>query len=148
MLTSAYREAEMHHQLQQLKDVYLVYVVEDHTRLRQLIVGFIDTIPGLEVIGQAASGLAALKDPLHKKADIIMTDLSMLEMTGIDLTRKLCNENPAYLIVVLTAYNETFFAEAAFQAGACAYVVKDDPSVVTDVIERVLAGEKNIVELG
>ncbi len=124
-----------------------VYIVEDHNTLRRMIVGFISRLFGLVVIGQAASGPEALEDPIHKSADIIITDLSMPGITGIELSRRLCAENPDYLIIVLTAHDERFLISKAFDAGASAFVLKDDPFVLEDVIKRLLKGEKKIVSL-
>lgn len=127
---------------------YKLYIVEDHENVRRLIVSFLGAMPNCSVIGEAASAKEILNDPRREEADLIITDLSMPEISGIELTHLLIEENPKYLIALLTAYNESSFVTAAFEAGACAYVVKEDPVVIESVINRVLAGERNIIELG
>ena len=127
---------------------YKLYIVEDHENVRRLIVSFLGAMPNCSVIGEAASAKEILNDPRREEADLIITDLSMPEISGIELTHLLMEENPNYLVALLTAYNESSFVTAAFEAGACAYVVKEDPVVIESVITRVLAGERDIIELG
>ena len=124
-----------------------VYVVEDHARLRRLLVAFLRQISRLQIIGQAASGEEALADPGHLEADLVITDLSMPGMSGIELSRCLCAEKPDFLVIILTAHDEQYLIDSAFEAGASAFVLKDDPFVLEDVIMRLLAGEKRLVSL-
>lgn len=123
-----------------------VFIVDDHDKLRQLIVGFVAELSGFSVTGQAASAEAALADPLINKADIVLTDLSMPGMSGIELTRKLIAQNKTRQVVLLSAHDDSFYAEAAFKAGASAFVVKDDPSLIMTALERVSAGERGFTE--
>lgn len=123
-----------------------LYVVEDHDRLRSLIVKFLGGIEGFSVIGQAASAEAALADPVLAEAEIVLTDLSMPGMRGTELTRHLLAAQPERIVILLTAHSEDYYANKAFEAGASAYVVKGDPHKLEGVIKRVLAGERGIEE--
>ena len=127
-------------------DMCSLYVVEDHDRLRSLIVKFLSGVEGFRVIGQAASAEAALTDPIQAEADIVLTDLSLPGMRGTELTRRLLAAQPERVVILLTAHSEDYYKDKAFKAGASAYVVKGDPQKLEGVIKRVLAGERRIQE--
>jgi len=122
-----------------------VYVVEDHSTLRRLIIEFINNIAGLEVIGDAATAEDALTDTRQSDADIVMTDLSLPGMSGVDLTRHLCVENEGRIVIVLSAHNDNYTVRKAFHAGASAYVTKENPELIEAVVKQVLTGEKGII---
>lgn len=124
-----------------------VYVVEDHPILRRHMIRFVDALGGFKVIGQASSAEAALGDREHKRAELFLTDFKLPGLTGIELCQQLLEENPYYLIVLLTGHSEASLAEQAFAAGARAYIVKDNPQILESVLQRVIKGESEIVVL-
>ena len=126
---------------------YRAYVVEDHARMRSFIVTFVSRTDDLTVTGQAATAEAALTDPDLHTANLVITDLSLPGMSGVELTRRLCKEDSERPIIVLSAMVERYYVEAALDAGARAFVAKDCLDKLEDVILRVLAGEEDIREL-
>lgn len=122
-----------------------VFVVEDHERLRKLIISFLATLEDIEVIGDAASAEAALEHPEFITAQIVLTDLNMPGITGIELTKRISEEFSDKQVILLTAHDDSFYADKAFEAGARAYIVKNDPSIIGETINRVLAGEDKII---
>ena len=127
-------------------ETHTIYVVEDHARLRHLIVAILNEVEDLRVVGEAGSSEEALADPVIEKADIVLTDLSMPGMDGIGLTQHLHERWPELPILLLSAHSEKLYAKKAFKAGACAYITKDDPLRIEKVIRRVLAGEQDVLE--
>ena len=127
------------------KRLTLVFVVEDHERLRKLIISFLATLKDIKVIGDAASAEAALEHAEFATADIILTDLNMPGITGIELAKKISEEFSNKQVILLTAHDDSFYADKAFEAGASAYIVKNDPSIIGETINRVLAGEDKII---
>ena len=122
-----------------------VYVVEDHSTLRRLIIEYVNNIAGLKVIGDAATAEDALVDSRQSEADIVMTDLSLPGMSGVDLTRHLCVKNEDRRIIVLSAHNDSYTVQRAFHAGASAYVTKENPDLIEAVVKQVLTGKKGII---
>lgn len=122
-----------------------VFVVDDHDRLRKLIVNLVNSMPAFSVAGEAGSAEAALQDSRIDLADIVLTDLSMSGMNGVELSKKLLDKNEQQRIVLLTAHDDQFYADAAFRVGVAAFIVKDDPNLIEQALLRVNAGERNIM---
>ena len=122
-----------------------VFVVEDHAGLRLRIVNYINDLEGFRVVGDAGSAEAALEDANLRCADIVMTDLRMPGMSGIELIEVLRARYPQQLVILLTGHPDRFYAKRAFQAGANAYLLKDDPEMIRAVIKRLLNGETNVM---
>ena len=122
-----------------------VFVVEDHDRLRKLIIGFLGTLKDVIVVGDAPSAEDALEHAEFASADIILTDLNMPGITGIELAQKIKKIWAEKQVILLTAHDDSFYADKAFEAGASAYIVKNDPNIIGETINRVLAGEHHII---
>jgi len=82
--------------------------------------------PDFEVIGAAAEGESAIREASTLRPDIVLMDLSMPRMSGTDAIARIKRKHPEIKIVVLTFHKEDQFIRAALQAGADAYVLKDD----------------------
>lgn len=98
-----------------------VLIADDETIARQILREHAQTIPSLQVIGEAASGPEALERILDLKPDLVFLDLEMPEMTGLNLVRRLRGET-APLIIFVTAYQQ--HALDAFDVGAVDYLLK------------------------
>jgi len=82
--------------------------------------------PDFEVVGATAEGQTAIREATTLHPDIVLMDLSMPHMSGTDTIARIKREHPEIKIVVLTFHKEDQFIQAALQAGADAYVLKDD----------------------
>lgn len=101
-------------------------LVEDNALVRKGIIGLFKYQEGIEVIGDAADGLQALK--LLKNGlqpDIILADLNMPEMDGIELTKKVSKLKPSCKVIILTMHAKQAFIDRAFEAGAKGYLLKN-----------------------
>lgn len=112
-------------------DPIRVALVDDQILVRSGFKMLIDSQPDLTVIAEAASGREALQSPAILSADVILMDVRMPEMDGIEATRKLLalpnlhgRRNPPR-IVVLTTFDQDEYAFAAIQAGASGFLLKD-----------------------
>jgi DNA-binding NarL/FixJ family response regulator len=98
--------------------------------------------PGLEVIGEAADGLEALDLCRRVRPDLILMDLRMPRMDGLQATRLIKEEHPKTSVLVLTMHENTDYLLEALRVGAAGYILKDaDYDDVVGAIQKVLIGE-------
>jgi len=99
-------------------------VVDDHELVRSGITRMLADIEGLEVIGEADSGEAALKAVRESKPDVVLMDVKMPGIGGLEATRKLLRSHPDIKVVAVTACEEDPFPTRLLQAGAAGYLTK------------------------
>ena len=102
-----------------------ILLVDDHKIVRQGVRAFFDAMEGIEVIGEAGSGTAAVKMIEEHVPDVVLMDLIMPRMDGVEATRLAKSISPRTQIVVLTSYHEDEHIFPALQAGALSYILKD-----------------------
>jgi NarL family two-component system response regulator LiaR len=102
-----------------------VLIVDDHAMLRSGLRQFIDTFDDLVLAGEARNGAEAVKKCLVDPPDVILMDLVMPVMNGIEATRQIIHQNPELKIIILTSYHEQDQVEQALQAGAMSYLLKN-----------------------
>ncbi len=102
-----------------------ILIVDDHEVVRKGIRGYLETLPEFQVVGEAASGEEAIKLVQDLIPDVVLMDLIMPGMDGIDTTRELKKVSPRTQVVVLTSYHEDEHIFPALKAGAISYVLKD-----------------------
>ena len=118
-----------------------IVLVDDHTVLRDGLKSLLNYEPGLEVIGDASDGREAIKLTDTLKPDIIITDISMPGMNGIESVRAIRQNHPHLKIIILSMHAGQEYVIQALQAGANGYVVKQaDASEVLTAIRAVMAG--------
>ncbi len=105
-----------------------VLVVDDHSVVRQGVQVFLETQPGITVVGEAESGADAVQLAIDYAPDVALVDLVMPEMDGIETTRRIKDVSPRTQIVVLTSYHEDEHILPAIRAGALSYLLKDVPA--------------------
>lgn len=109
--------------------------------MREGIAGWLDRTPDLEVCGQAESAAAAVRLIGELKPDMLVTDLSLPNRHGIDLTRDAHAIQPDLPVLVLSVHNETIHAGAAIRAGAAGYLMKgENGHKLVAAIRHILAG--------
>ncbi len=125
-----------------MSDRIRILIVDDHEIVRNGIRGFLETDPDFEVIGEAENGAAALEMAQEHVPDVILMDLIMPGMDGVESTRRIKQLSPRTQIVILTSYHEDQHIFPALKAGAISYVLKDmKMSKLADVIRRAWRGE-------
>jgi NarL family two-component system response regulator LiaR len=108
-----------------MQNAITILIVDDHTVVRQGVRAFFDTQPDLKVIGEAGSGEEAVKLATQFVPDVVLMDLVMPGMDGVEATRQLKRASPRSQVVVLTSYHEDEYIFPAIRAGALSYVLKD-----------------------
>jgi len=102
-----------------------VLLVDDHAVVRQGVRFFLESQDDFEVVGEAESGETAVKLAAEHIPDVVLMDLVMPEMDGVEATRQVKNVSPRSQIVVLTSYHDDEYIFPALQAGAISYILKD-----------------------
>lgn len=102
-----------------------VLIVDDHEVVRKGIRGYLETIPDYEVIGEAESGEQAVELVKKLIPDVILMDLILPGMDGVETTRIVKSISPRTQIVVLTSYDDDSLIFPALKAGAISYILKD-----------------------
>ncbi|MGV3569939.1 MAG: response regulator transcription factor [Ramlibacter sp.] len=102
-----------------------VLVVDDHAMFRAGVRMLLGAMPGIEVIGEAGSGEAALEFLQQQLADVVLMDIGLPGMSGITTTQRLKEAHPKTHVVVLSMYKDEEYVAGALKAGAGGYVLKD-----------------------
>jgi NarL family two-component system response regulator LiaR len=116
--------------------------VDDHEVVRNGLRGYLETLPEFVVVAEAASGEEALTLVAEHIPDVVLMDLIMPGMDGVETTRHVKKISPRTQVVVLTSYHEDIHIFPALKAGAVAYILKDmKMEKLADAIQRAVRGE-------
>jgi NarL family two-component system response regulator LiaR len=119
-----------------------VVLVDDHEVVRRGVGAYLDTQPGFKVVGEAASGEEAISLVSEYVPDIVLMDLIMPGMDGIETTRRIKAISPRTQVVVLTSYHEDVHIFPALKAGATSYILKDmKMDKLVEALLRTVQGE-------
>ncbi len=119
-----------------------ILIADDHEVVRNGIRSYLETIPDFHVVGEASSGEEALGMVADLIPDIVLLDLIMPGIDGIETTRRVKQISPRTQIVVLTSYHEDVHIFPALKAGAISYILKDmKMEKLAEVLHRAVLGE-------
>ena len=125
-----------------MTDPISILIVDDHEVVRKGLRGYLETLPEFNVVGEAASGEEALALVAEYIPDVVLMDLIMPGMDGVETTRRVKKISPRTQVVVLTSYHEDIHIFPALKAGAVAYILKDmKMDKLADTIQRAVRGE-------
>lgn len=118
-----------------------VFIVDDHDIVRQGMVSILQSVPGCHLVGQAASGVEALKMITRLKPHVVITDLSMPDMNGLELISQVKSKLPQCRLLVLTMHDEEEYVHSVVQAGAMGFLLKDKASdELVDALDALAKG--------
>jgi len=104
-----------------------VMIVDDHPVVREGLVAMLERQDGMTVVGEAADGAAAVLKAIDSNPDVVLMDLRMPVMDGVEAMRKIGESVPAARFIVLTTYDNDDYIIKGIEAGARAYLLKDSP---------------------
>lgn len=122
-----------------------VLVVEDQALVRGAISALLGLDPNIDVVGEACDGKEALKLIDSLKPDVVLTDIEMPTMTGLDLALTLQQKYPSIKVVIMTTFSRAGYIRRAMSSGVKGFVLKESPSeYLIDTVKKVMQGQKVI----
>lgn len=120
-------------------------IVDDHIVVRQGLRGFLELLDDFEIIGEGSNGVEAVKLAAELKPDVILLDLVMPEMDGIEATRRIRLADPKARILILSSFSNDDNVLPAIRAGAMGYVLKDiDPDDLAEALRETYRGKSQL----
>jgi DNA-binding NarL/FixJ family response regulator len=110
-----------------MADTIRILVADDHPVVRDGLVAMLGTQADFEVVGQAATGREAVRQVVALRPDVVLLDLEMPEMDGVEVIERLSEETPGTHVIVFTAFDTDDRIVGAVQAGAQGYLLKGAP---------------------
>jgi DNA-binding NarL/FixJ family response regulator len=118
-----------------------VLLVDDHELVRQGIAAMLATASDIQIIGNARSGREALEVARKELPDIVLMDVRMPDMDGLEATRKIKEERPRTAVIMLTMHDNPTYLRDAVRAGAAGYLLKDvSKDELVDAVRQVATG--------
>ncbi len=105
-----------------------VVVVDDHALLRAGTRRILEDAPGFDVVGEADDGDTALSVVDELRPDVVLVDIRLPTTNGIELASQIVSEHPSAIVLILSAYDDSDYVEAAMAAGVSGYLLKTTPS--------------------
>jgi PAS domain S-box-containing protein len=128
-------DAEKTIKMQWKPDVCRVLVVDDHEIMREGLVRLLQSEDDMELVGEAGSGAEAIEMAERLEPDVIVMDVNLGAMSGIEATRAILSQQPHIQVIALSMHNDKDIAVAMYNAGACDYLTKSGPC--EDLIESI-----------
>lgn len=120
-------------------------IADDHAIVRHGLKQILAFVPDITIMGEAGSGDELLDAIARMPCDIVLLDMNMPGLSGVNLIKRMRADYPALPIVVLSMHIEGQIASRAIEAGAAGYLTKDnEPEILVDAIRKVIAGGKFI----
>lgn len=123
-----------------------VLICDDHPVYRRGLRALLDEFDELEVVGEAADGAQVLAAAVEVAPDVVVMDLHLPDISGVDATRRILADNPAIGVLVLTMFEDDKYLLAALRAGARGYLVKGADH--DEILPAILAVDRGEVLLG
>ncbi|HZP03228.1 MAG TPA: response regulator transcription factor [Terriglobia bacterium] len=114
-----------------------VLLAEDHTLVRQGFRRMLEDEPRIAVVGEASTGLSAIEQCRQLKPDIVVMDLSMPELGGLEATAEILKELPDTKVLILSMYSNEAYVRKAFEVGAKGYILKN--AIEVDLTRAIIA---------
>lgn len=126
-------------------DKIKLLLVDDHRVVRQGLRGFLELMADFEIVGEGSNGVEAVSMAAKLEPDVILLDLMMPEMDGIEATRRIRLANPQARILILSSFSNDDSVLPAIRAGAMGYVLKDiDPDELAEALRDIYQGKSRL----
>lgn len=122
-----------------------VLVVEDQALVRGAICSLLSLESGIEVVGQAEDGAQAKQWLQHQVADLVLTDIEMPNMTGLELAEHIQTEYPDTAVVIMTTFSKSGYIKRAIDTGVKGFILKEAPTdYLVAALTKIQAGQRVI----
>ena len=115
-----------------------VMVADDHRMVREGLVSILESLPGANVVAQASDGIEAVEMAREKRPDVLVVDIAMPRLNGLEVVRRVKEDNPEMGVLVLTMHEEEEYVVHLVKAGADGFLLKDSAG------DELLAAVKSI----
>lgn len=123
-----------------------VVLADDHDVVRQGLKRLLDRVPEIEVVGEASDGLEAIESVKELQPDVLLLDIEMPHMDGIEVARRLQEANIKVRILILSAYDDREYIRALLDIGVSGYLIKGEaPSKIVEAVRGIATGQKGWV---
>ena len=117
-----------------------VLLADDHTVMRQGLRALLQTERDIEIVGEAESGRQAVRLAKTLKPDVVVMDIAMSQLTGVEATRQIVKEVPSSRVLILSTYSDDEYVHQLTEAGAAGYVLKQ--AAFADVVTAIREAKK------
>jgi DNA-binding NarL/FixJ family response regulator len=117
-----------------------ILLADDHTLIRQGVRALLEAQPDIKVLGDAEDGRQAVTMARELRPDVIVMDIAMPQLSGLEATRQILRDNPAAKILILSSYGDEEYVHQLTDAGACGYLIKQ--TAATDLIKAIHEAHK------
>jgi DNA-binding NarL/FixJ family response regulator len=117
-----------------------VLLVDDHTVLRQGLRALLATEPDMEIVGEAENGRQAVQMAAKLAPDVVVMDIAMPQLNGLEATHQICKEAPQTKVLILSSYGEDEYVRRLTEAGAVGYLIKQ--TLANDLIKAIREAHK------
>lgn len=125
-----------------MADSISIVIIDDHVVVRQGVRAFLETQPNLQVVGEAGDGEAGVQIVAQRQPDVVLMDLVMPILGGVEATRRIKEVSPHTQVIILTSFLENEHILPALQSGALSYLLKDvSCEELLDAVCRAARGE-------
>ena len=128
-----------------MSDIITIALVDDHSIVRQGVRALLETQGDISIVGEASSGDEGVRLCAEQAPDVVLMDLVMPGMNGVEATRQIKQVSPRTQVIVLTSYHEDEHIMPAIRAGALSYLLKDiSPAELLAAVRKAAEGETTI----
>ena len=128
-------------------DELRLIIADDHRLFLLGLRQFLSKQPGVRIVGEATTGLEAVAATARLRPDILLLDISMPELNGIEAARRICEETPGTQVIILSMFADRRYVTEALRAGARGYILKSSPpEEVLRAIRKVSSGQFHLAE--
>lgn len=120
-----------------------IILTDNHAIMRDGLRHLLEGESDIKIVGEADNGRQAVKIAHEKKPDIVIMDIAMQEMNGIEATRQIIEENPNIKVIVLSMHSERQIVIGSFRAGASGYLLKESSS--TELVNAIRTSFKSVL---
>jgi DNA-binding NarL/FixJ family response regulator len=118
-----------------MSEIIRILLADDHTIVRQGMARLLEEQPDLKIVGEATNGQAAIEQAFALKPDIIIMDIAMPRMNGIEATKKIRKQLPKTKILILSMYSHEHYIHQLLETGISGYLLKDSSG--RDIIKAI-----------